>query len=154
MASEDRLSRDKYKENSEEQKESSYAKNDDLNMFNKNLQGLNFERKFIGFNRHQDQDFNPFDIFPFLHQNRFEYEVNNKLMRSLSMSPTNNRLTRSYSSDIPQYINQRPKGFWRNDNEPLLFDNKQLPDIQLDKNDKFCQNKINVSNLTTDVDAN
>jgi len=78
--------------------------------------------------------------------------VGNKLMRSSSMSPSNNRLSRSHS-DIPAYLMNQKMGMC-NVFEPIIYYSKKMPDFQL-INPKFSpNNNINKPELSVDVDEN
>lgn len=125
--SQEHLFSNRLKTHHEENKDSSSLnKNYDFDVFNNRAKVFNFDKKFYNLNRHSDQDFNPSDMMPLFPIHQFELDnINSRLMRSSSMSPTNNRLSRSYSSDIPQYIiNQRPLYFRHQNYEPIMLNTK------------------------------
>lgn len=73
------------------------------------------------------------------------------------MSPTNNRLSRSFSSDIPTYIYQQKEKMLNENEDESMFDyNKQVSDLPLLNNGKYSlkHNNINIKDLSSEVDDN
>jgi hypothetical protein len=77
---------------------------------NENINGLNlFSNKspFMS-NRNCDQDYSPLENYVCLPALNLHFnEMNNKFLRCESMSPSNHRLSRSFSSEIPSYLLQQ-----------------------------------------------
>lgn len=106
---------------------------------NENINGLNlFSNKspFIS-NRNCDQDYSPLENYVCLPALNLHFnEMNNKFLRCESMSPSNHRLSRSFSSEIPSYLlQQKENACMENEDDQVLYYNKPDPDHQFFKKD-------------------
>lgn len=108
----------------------------DSNKFNGNIKVYNFFNKKIVFpvNKKGEQELSPFENPSEYHPIQIHLnEMNSKFLRSQTLSPTNNRLSRSYSSEIPSYIfSQNQKFILENEDESMIYDHK--PDSDIYKN--------------------